>query len=223
MISLCIATRGRPEVFKQTCLSAIETASDPNDIEFVSYHDNDDTSVYEYMGNHREVTGERSMLTLTQMFNECQKIASGHIYFFLGDDYVFKTKGWDNKIKETFEQYPDKIVLVCPDNDEWLRWKFGTIVCIHKNWVDAIGYAIPPYPYAQSSDRWMNEVALSIGRMVHLLDVKIEHLNIRDHVHKEKNQKGRESQQTKRYYLPEMADIRKKEAKLLQDFIKNFT
>lgn len=217
MISLCLATRKRPEIFKKMCLSALDMALEPNDIEFVSYHDNDDNSVYEYIGNHQEVVGER--IILNRAFNETQKIAKGDIYMFIADDCIFKTKGWDKRIKETFDEYPDKIVLVCPDNDNWGVWKFGVVGFLHKNWVDTVGYFLPPYKDGQSADRWLNAVAVEINRRVHLLDVIVEHVNIKDDVHQEKKIKGQKSKQTKRYWLPEMEEIRKKEIQLLRDFI----
>lgn len=220
MISLCFATRGRSEIFKQMCLSALETADEPNDVEFVSYHDHDDLSVYEYVGNHKEVFGERMSIILAA--NESQKIAEGPIYMYGADDMIFKTKGWDIKVKEVFKEYPDKVVLVCPDNDNWKVWKFGVTGFIHKNWIQTLGHFLNPHPDAQSADQWLNEVAGLIDRRVHLPDVVVEHINIRDEVHKEKNRRGRAEQYTKRYYLPEMAELRKKEAELLQKFIKNF-
>jgi hypothetical protein len=220
MISFCFATRGRPEIFKQMCLSALETADNPADIEFVSYHDNDDASVYEYVGNHKEVVGERVGVILGNIAS--QKIATGPIYMYGADDMIFKTKGWDTRVKEAFDQYPDKIVLVCPDNDNWRTWKFGVTGFIHKNWVDTVGHFLNPHPDAQSGDQWLNELSTKINRRVHLLDVIVEHINVRDRVHREKNRRGREQQYTKRYYLPEMAEMRSKEAKQLQDFIDNF-
>lgn len=220
MISLCIATRGRPEIFKQMCMSALDMASNPDDIEFVGYHDSDDTSIYEYVGNHKEVVGERISIILAA--NEAQKIATGPIYMFGADDMIFKTKGWDTKVKEIFDQYSDKIVLVCPDNDNWGIWKFGVTGFVHKNWVDTLGHFLNPHPDAQSADQWTNEIAVAMDRRIHLKDVIVEHINIRDDVHREKNRRGLEQRYTKRYYLPEMVEIRKKEAELLQNFIDNF-
>lgn len=217
MISILTPTRGRPEHYKEMCLSALRTASNPGEIEFVSYHRNDDKSVYEFVGNHKEVYGDLENIPLKS--NECHKVAQGPIYVLLGDSGRFETQGWDQRIKETFDQYPDKIVMVSPDNERWKIWGFGTIVILHQNWIDAAGYLNAPWPDAQSSDRWTNEVAVAINRRVHLLDVTVNQLNIRDRVHYEKNKKGRREQYTKRYWLPEMAELRRQEAERLQNYI----
>ena len=110
MISICTPTRGRPESFKKMCLSVLENATEPDDIEFIVYRDDDDESVYEYIGNHKEIVGER--IIQSQMYNECYKIATGSIYMFLPDDMLFCTKDWDTYVKEAFDKSVDKIIFV---------------------------------------------------------------------------------------------------------------
>jgi len=202
------------------CVSALEIASEPDDIEFVSFHDNDDVSVYEYVGNHKEVRGERTEYNINMMANECCKIATGDIYYFGNDDSIFETKEWDKRVKETFEKYPDKIVLVCPNNGTWNTWRFGTEAFVHRNWIETVGYILAPYPHAVGADRWINEVAVALGRQVYLEDVKKKHLQVRDRVHYEKSKRG--SQLQKGYGLPEMVEARQRDIRVLQEFINNF-
>ena len=156
MISIILPTRGRPEFFKRMCLSVLDNASEPNDIEFVSYRDNDDPSIYEYFGNHKEVSGNR--INHSQTFNECYKIAVGPIYMFATDDMVFYTKEWDKHVKEAFDQSVDKIIFVYANN-KYTRSSFGTVGFLHKNWIDTVGYFTPPYFAAWYTDHWINDVA----------------------------------------------------------------
>jgi len=225
MISLCFATRGRPEIYKQMCQSALDLADNPDNIEFISYHDNDDLSVYEYIGHHKEVIGPGSgenKLNIIQMANECQKIATGPIYMFGADDIVFLTKGWDKRVLEEFEKFEDKIALVCPDSIDWGIWKYGTMGFLHKNWIDATGYFLCPIDGAQVGDRWLNDVAMGINRRVHMLDVKTHHNNVRDHVHRRKNRQGRNEQWTKKYWLPKVVEVRERDIRVLKEYIENF-
>ena len=142
MISICLPTRGRPEAFKRMCQSALTLATNPNDIEFVSYHDNDDPAVYEYIGNHKEVFGAR--IIQSNMYNFCYKVATGPICAFIPDDCVFYTQGWDEIIRGIFDASGDKILFVHP-NDKYHRSRFGALGFLHKNWIDTVGYFIPPY------------------------------------------------------------------------------
>lgn len=183
MISICLPTRGRPDFFKIMCMSVLKTAANPEDIEFVSYHDTDDTSVYEYVGNHKEVIGER--IVQSQMYNECFKVATGPIYMFGVDDIVFYTKNWDKVVKNVFDKSVDKIVFVHP-NDEDFGERLGVMGFLHKNWIDALGYFMPPYFAAWYADNWITDIANLINRKVFLSQIIVKHLNpTQDQTHKE--------------------------------------
>ena len=80
MISICIPARGRPTIFKRFWDSVLDNASHPDNIEVISYHDNDDPSVYEYRGNHVEIIADRQRTPLSNTINECVKLAKGPIY-----------------------------------------------------------------------------------------------------------------------------------------------
>lgn len=218
MISICLPTRGRPEPFKQMCLSALKTADNPNDIEFVSYHDIDDTSVYEYFGNHKEVLGDR--IVQSAMFNECQKIATGPIYMFMVDDMVFETYGWDTAVTEVFKKSDDKILFVYPNDGIYRHIKagFGAVGFIHKNWIDTVGYFLPPYFAAWYADNWINALAGRINRKVYLPQIQLKHLVVvDDETHKDYQEKITHSKEI--YYSREKHNERERDAMLLQGFI----
>ena len=223
MISICCPTRGRPELFKKMCLSVLNTASEPNDIEIISYHDNDDTSQYEYIGNHKEIVGER--IVLSQMWNECQKIATGEIYGFVADDLLFKTKGWDIRVKETFDASKDKNMLVYP-NDEKYGINNSIVGFLHKNWIEAVGYFLPPYFSAEYIDGWIFNVAKRINRRVFLNDVIVIHSSFEsgkepmDETHREYLMRKKRDSVKRLYYSK--GEEREKNARCLLEFINNF-
>jgi len=224
MISICLPTRGRPEFFKRMCLSVLDNASEPNDIEFISYHDNDDASIYEYFGNHKEVVGDR--INHSQTFNECYKIAVGPIYMFAADDMVFYTKEWDKHVKEAFDQSVDKIIFVYANN-KYTRSSFGTIGFLHKNWINAVGYFTPPYFAAWYTDHWINNVAAKINRRVFLRQVVLKEIGVDENTRQIEDKtyieymKRRHENNCKEIYLSKEAE-RERDAQILQDFINNF-
>ncbi len=241
MISLCLPSRGRPELFKRMCLSVLDNASNPSDIEFVTYRDNDDDSVYEYFGNHKEVVGER--IFQSAMFDECRKIATGPIYMFAVDDVVFFTKDWDKYVREAFDKSNDKIIFVYP-NDKWCRSNRGQVGFLHKNWVDTVGYLMPPYFTAGWADRWVYEVASMINKKIYLGPVVVIHLgpdlegfkervrqkghafalendnHTEDKAHAEYYERWEKGDTTGVYYSKEVE--REIDAKKLQNFIDHF-
>ena len=214
MISICLATRERPEAFKRMCWSAWKHAKHKQDIEFVSYHDNDDTSKYEYIGKHTEVVGRTK--PLSEMIQACYPSAQGPIYMFVADDFLFETYNWDQKVKDVFEKSNDKILFVAPDNSDWKRWGFGVVGFLHKNWIETVGHFLPTI-LGESTDRWVNDVALALDRRVHLKNVKVHHTQIRDHIHDRKKMVCRRNRWNQRY--GEFGNYREAEVQLLKAFI----
>ena len=153
------------------CTTAISLATTPRDIEFVSYHDTDDETKYDYVGNHKEVFGPR--VVLSQTWNECQKIATGPIYMFIADDFVFQSEGWDEIVRSVFEKSVDKILFAYPDSS-YARKGFGMTGFLHKNWVDSVGYIFPP-SLGAFLDNWVNCLADLTGRKHYLENVKVIH------------------------------------------------
>jgi hypothetical protein len=219
MISICLATRERPEAFLDMCKSAIMTADRPHKIEFVSYHDEDDDfSDYKYIGNHTEVVGKRR--TISEMMNRCFHFAKGDIYMYIADDFVFKTYGWDTDVRAAFEQSRDKIILVCPNNKDWSRWGFGVVGFVHRKWIETLGYFIPTF-LGECPDRWLSEIAKSLNRDIILNKVYVEHKNIRDEVHKNKVRTSLKHKWSKKYYDQEMIKQRELDTEKLRKVIED--
>jgi glycosyltransferase involved in cell wall biosynthesis len=174
MISILIPTMNRPENIKRIYKSAMATA-DPDNIEFVIYIDEDDRS---YDGIEfkrlRKVIGPR--IVLSEMWNKCYEVATGPIFMHCGDDIIFRTQGWDKIVEETFESFPDNIVFVFGNDGSPHNGSFGTHGFIHKDWVDAVGYFVPPYFSSDFNDTWLNDVARMIGRHQHI-PILTEHMH----------------------------------------------
>lgn len=174
MISLLCPSRGRPEQLKRFFHSAKDTADMPDEIEIVTYIDDDDKSYDDViLRGLVRIKGPRQ--TMSKNWNDCQIHASGPIYGLMGDDILFQTEGWDTFIKQNFEYYPDGIAYLY-GNDGSPHTNFGTHGFLHKNWVDAVGYFVPPYFVSDYCDTWLNDVAKIINRHVHI-PILTEHMH----------------------------------------------
>lgn len=177
MISLLLPSRGRPDSLLRMVRSANQTADDPDDIEFIVILDIDGGAYQTFASitNLKFFSTERTLLS--KYWNMAYEQAVGPIYMHCADDIVFHTKGWDTKVKDAFRQYPDRIVLVYGDDGDPNEEKnFGTHSFLHKNWVDALGYFVPPYFSSDFNDTWLNELADAIGRKVKI-DIFTEHMH----------------------------------------------
>lgn len=178
-ISLLCPTRYRPTAMRRLWESAKHMADDPKRLEIVFYIDNDDVhSVHKFEEMDCEqvkgILGER--IVLSQMWNECYKEATGDIFMHCGDDIVFRTQGWDTLVCEHINKYPDKIVFV-HGMDGIQNEKLGTHGFLHRNWVDAIGYFVPPYFSCDYNDTWLTDVSDMLGRRAYEPRIFTEHMH----------------------------------------------
>lgn len=201
MISLCLPTRGRPELFARMVASAFDLADDRGQVEVVyrTAYDDPRQQVYgvppfaSWLGSSThgpviQIQGDN--IWNTKAWNECAQAARGPIYMQASDDLVFRTPAWDARIVEAFESVPDRIALVHCADGSWhdtarLRGygpgerveTFAAHVILHQHWLDAVGYLVPPFLVSDHCDTWVNELADLLGRRVFLEDVLVEHMH----------------------------------------------
>lgn len=214
MISICIATRNRPELFKGFCQSILKTASHPEEVEFVIYRHVKDDSPYEYVGNHKEVWGELD--GFDPGVNECQKVATGPIFGWFPDDLIFITEGWDELVKKAFDEYPDKIVFVHP-RDNLMGESFGAVGFLHKNWIEAVGHFLAP-GLVRRGDCWVTQVARNIKRMHYLREMVVKNYDIRDDVTHEIYMKAVQDNDNLSKYRA-MKSLRGRDSEILRELI----
>ena len=145
----------------RTCVK--KTAFNLDQIEFVFYVDNDDQKTINFLEKkikQSEVkiiftVGER--IVLSEMWNICHSFASGTIFNHCGDDLRFRTKNWDKIVRNKFSQFEDRIAFIYGRYGIQPK-SFGTHGFIHKNWVDTVGYFVPPFFSSDYNDTWLNEL-----------------------------------------------------------------
>lgn len=173
-ISLLCPSRRRAAQLTAMYESALEHADGP--IELVYRLDIDDPtrSRYHPPQPHTRVSGRR--VVMSELWNECWRAARADIAMHCGDDIRFRTPGWDSLVVEAFEQIPDRVAFV-HGRDGYQDDGLGTHGFLHRRWVDAVGYFVPPLFVSDYNDLWLHEVAETIGRRVYLPELYTEHLH----------------------------------------------
>lgn len=228
-ISILCPTRNRPEGINSLVTSAKETAHEFSDLEFVFYIDEDDKvsipAIEQLnLNNIKYVVGSR--IVLSQMWNECYYISSGDILMHCGDDILFRSENWDKEIKNAFDKYDDKIVLVY-GNDLAHGRNLSTHGFFHRKWVEAVGYFCPPYFSSDWNDVWLFELGRNLGRLHYLPNVITEHMHpslgkgVFDDNHKERMERGSKDDVTGMYNSIEMVTKRREDIMKLQKKINN--
>lgn len=227
-ISILCPTRMRPKFVEEKINSCLATCADHRNIEFIFYVDNDDHKSKKFFSRNtfevevKVVYGER--IVLSEMWNRCYDISTGDILMHSGDDLRFRTKGWDDTVRKEFAKVNDRILFVF-GRDGFAPPNFGTHGFIHRNWVEVIGYFVPPYFSSDYNDTWLNDVADMIDRKVEL-DIYTEHLHPAagkatwDRTHKDRLIRQKRDKPAELYekLLPE----RNADAKKLLEYIANY-
>ena len=224
MISILLPTRNRPDKLQRMVNSVREVSTVQPEI--IVYIDDDD-KVSLPMAEKLDLTtiiGPR--ITMTDYWNKCYEKATSDIVMQAGDDIVFKTLGWDVMVEQAFSECEDKILLVHGDDlDPNFRSRFGTHSCLHRRWIETLGYFIPPYFSSDNGDRWLMEIADFLGRRKYLPYVT-EHLHFRtgkaemDSTYTERLQRHRKDNPNQLYtdMFPErFADIEKLQRVMIHD------
>lgn len=209
LISVLVPSRGRPDMLARTIRTAFETATHTRRLEFVVRIDDDDPKEMDYHFKAkfaalvevaplpdmvRVLVGPRVLLS--ECWNICASHASGEILMHCGDDITFNTPAWDQRVRDEFAKLPDRIGLVFGDDLSTNFPDLATHGFIHRRWVEAVGYFLPPLFSSDWNDVWISEVAKSIDRMIPMPDVVIEHHHYsfgkaeRDQTHADREERG---------------------------------
>ncbi len=227
MISLLLPTRGRRKEFLRFMQSAYDTASNPGGIEIVARIDDDDSSYDDLLANLPQVkwiTAPRDVLS--KCWNDCYAQSEGDILGHLGDDIVFRTRGWDTVIENEFNKYPDRILFAYGDDGGPEFGKIsGTHGFISREWVETVGHFVPPYFSSDWNDKWLNDVGEAIGRKKYI-DILTEHMHFvhnkgpKDQTHLDRLERGKRDN-VEQLYLDKTPE-REDDIKKLQAVIDSF-
>jgi len=200
-ISLVTPTRGRPHWLERMWTSALTTADNQDAIEIVLICDDDDQSVKETHRRACDIGGSVELLqvprgTLSNYWNQGTELAHASIYMQASDDIIFRSQSWDTLVLEAFAACPDNLIFV-HGRDGYQDQRLGTHGWLHRDWMDEVGYLVPPYFSSDYGDTWLTEVADRINRRVYLPDIFTEHMHFdigkgpMDQTHKEREERGR--------------------------------
>ncbi len=185
-ISLLVPSRERLNLKLTLISSIITTVKDINNVELIFGIDEDDPTkeIVEkickaipfvkiiYIKNNKKFIG------INKIWNILYPHAEGNILGYIGDDMVFKTQNWDEKILEEFNDInleKDQIKLVhCYDG-----FRYNDEICvnafIHKKYTDILGYFCREEFLINWSDQWMYQTFKAFNRVKHRPDIHIQH------------------------------------------------
>lgn len=180
MISILTPSRSRPALAKRMKDSAFSCPGCTIDIKF--YLNEDDPLLDDYkafLTPTQYIIGPNQSTSFS--WNLMAEQATYDILFLVGDDAQFTTHEWGRIVLFAFEQYKDKIACVYPRVPKLSKNK-NPHFCLHKNWIKALGFFLPPHFYHWYVDTWINEVAKGINRLHCLENFEMPIENVKDEV-----------------------------------------
>lgn len=183
-IGIFCPTRKRPFQLARLIDSIVNNSSHPERVSFHLYVDSDDEVTLSFLENVKNYTSlniravieNHNTRPLSDTYNVLFENSGVDIMMQFGDDTIMRTSGWDVMIDSAFAQFEDRIALVY-GRDGIHNEGFAPHYALHRNWIETVGYASPPYFTADWSDTWMFEIAKAINRNIFLPDLLIEHMH----------------------------------------------
>tara|TARA_R100001460_G_scaffold71564_4_gene112359 strand:+ start:1236 stop:1982 length:747 start_codon:yes stop_codon:yes gene_type:complete len=197
MISVLVPSRHRPELAKRL-LDTIN-GTKKTDVEVKFYLNDNDPTIEKYkqlLPENVYIIGPDQSSCFS--WNYLSTLARHDYCMLVGDDAQFLTTNWDQHIIDFFEnyEYKDKILYVCPrdmtgsDKRRWIKNKVPTDkpykiethpspigaahFVLHKNWINTVGYFLPPQFWHWHIDNWLTKLAVRLGRAYVLPHVQIQ-------------------------------------------------
>lgn len=177
--SIIIPTRGRPRRLRETWESIFATVSNPDQVEVVIAADSDDPETIRevaHLSGMRRVMVAKERMFAVPKWSYAYPAAMGKICMLCGDDIIFRTPDWDKKVSSAFDQWSDRIGMVCIAEGIW-NGKLATNIFLSREWIEALGYFVADGLRHNFVDQWIDEIAKAVDRRCYLGDVMAEHIH----------------------------------------------
>lgn len=177
--SILCPSRERSHRFAQMVESAMTTKTLANELEILVFVDEDDPQLSEYDRIADTIPcvtlyiGQRA--PVGDLCNELARGATGDVLMAGADDVLFRSVGWDARVREVAARFADGLFIASPNNGDGIErvnhWFAG------RQWLNLFGWFVVPHFEHFGGDRWVQEVAKPCGRLVYMPDVLIEHMH----------------------------------------------
>jgi hypothetical protein len=183
-IGIFCPTRKRVNSLVRLMNSIAMSAKNPKRVSFHLYVDSDDTETLQFIEQAKAespleifaVVEPPNTRPLSDTYNILFEDSKIDVMMQFGDDTIMRTQDWDVLIDEAFQKYDDRLILAY-GHDGIHNEGFAPHYALHRNWIETLGYASPPYFTADWSDAWMFEIAKTIKRNIFIPELMIEHMH----------------------------------------------
>lgn len=176
ILTIC-PSYGRPHRLKEMIESFINTSSKSDLSIWISAGDSKYEDYYKLNSFYHKNSSVSFVVTdpektITEIFNHACTFQDYAFYHLTNDDFIYRTKFWDEKFMNILEDYGDGVVY---GNDTLQGKNLPTAPCISRSIVRALGWLQLPSLTHLGGDCVWKEIGTKIKRLYYLEDVIIEH------------------------------------------------
>lgn len=171
MISLCIATRGRPELLKETVRATAKNATRPDTRIVIALDKDDPTSTGAAAAELSEELGDGVIVSIVDRedslgakYNRAQRACRADVYVVGCDDTVISTPGWDDIFTQASKEFTDGAFLLY-FGENISKASFLPGIAISHRLVELVGFFMQPHTPFWWHDTWADEIGHMIGRI----------------------------------------------------------
>lgn len=180
-IAILVPTMGRPVICSTMLDSIIGTANNLNSVFVLLGLTEGDECKKDYVDLVKKYKEKMQIdlfefpdWTLPMCHNVLSEIAIKHdLHFGVGDDQIFVTPGWDKALMDSYDALTNKIHMwsLLDNRDP----KGMPAPIMSKEYIEAMGWRVPPYFMHWYCDTWSTEIAKANNILTHLTDYMLVH------------------------------------------------
>lgn len=182
-IAILVPSRERMNKRLTLLFSILTTVDDINNVAIYFGVDKDDPTLPTIKRvaaaipclNVVEIDNGGKFLGLGKLWNILVRSSTEEIISMIGDDMVFQTQGWDNKLLNDFEKMPPDNIMAIHCNDGCHGPNLAVNMFCHRKYVDVVGQFMREEFRVNWVDRWLHQVFKSVNRLFYRGDIMIEH------------------------------------------------
>lgn len=171
MLAIGLATRGRPDLLRETVKRTLDHI-ELSDTRLYVLADEDDETMRAWVFKDLAVEVHRAPRedSLGGKYNRLLRLEQADVYMTMVDYAPHVTKGFDRKIMEAAGLFPDGIGVIY---NHMANLSFPALNAVTDGFVRRLGYFYPEYFPYWFVDHWLDDIARMIGRIA-VADVHVD-------------------------------------------------
>lgn len=163
MLAIGLATRGRPEILRDTIARTLEHIS-RSDTRLIVLADDDDETMRGFVFKDLGVEINRAPRedSLGAKYNRLLRIEQADVYMTMVDYAPHVTNAFDQKILDAALLFPDGIGVIY---NHMANLSFPSLNAVTDGFVKRLGYIYPEYFPYWFIDHWLDDIARMTGRI----------------------------------------------------------